>query len=134
MLEIRCSYLLRQGGNLIKGEFIFFVHPGIEEMSPLNLSERGILPGGFTTSSKYYSKLVCLKSSLERINMICYPKLNGLKIRLQKQLLIPRASSLILLGNRPLEYLFNKNKDDELLKEIYDILLRHFHHYCNNNR
>ena len=58
MLELRCSYLLRRGGNLIKGEFIFFVHPGIEEMSPLNLSERGILPGGFTTSSKYYSRLV----------------------------------------------------------------------------
>ena len=45
-----CSNLMRKGlTHLMKGEFIFFVHEGIEEdVRPLNLSDRDILPGGLT--------------------------------------------------------------------------------------
>ena len=44
------SHCMRQEvTHLIKGECIFFVHPGIEEdIRPLILSERDILPGGLT--------------------------------------------------------------------------------------
>ncbi len=46
---------------LMKGEFIFFVHPGIEEdMRPLKLSDRDILPGGLTLQ-EYDSRMNRIK-------------------------------------------------------------------------
>ena len=46
---------------LTKGEFIFFVHPGIEEdMRPLKLSNGDILPGGLTRQ-KYESRMDRMK-------------------------------------------------------------------------
>ena len=48
---------------LMKGKFIFFVHPGIEEdMRPLKLSDRDILPGGLTRQ-EYDSRMNRMKGS-----------------------------------------------------------------------
>ena len=47
--------------HLMKGEFIFFVHPRIEgDMRPLKLSDRDILPGGLTRQ-EYDSRMNRMK-------------------------------------------------------------------------
>ena len=74
---------------LMKGEFIFFVHPGIEEdMRPLKLSDRDILPGGLTRQ-EYDSRMNRMKrestTAIEAKNVLFKAeKLNGLKFRLQE--------------------------------------------------
>ena len=40
--------------------------------------------------------------------------------------------SFLYRDARSLEYLVRKNKDDKLLKEIYDIILRRIRHYYDN--
>ena len=59
-----CSHCMREElTHLIKGEFIFFVHPGIEEDTrPLKLSDRDILPVGLTRHD-YDSRMNRMKGS-----------------------------------------------------------------------
>ena len=140
-----CSYCMRvELTYLMKGEFIFFVHPGIEEdMKPLKLSDRDIFPGGLTR--KEYD------SRMNRMNMesaIAIEELKarnawGLKERL-KWFEDSFANSekdvnfaftelpLLYRDGKTLEYLVDKNQDDELLQEIYDTLLRRIRHFYNN--
>ena len=129
---------------LIKGEFIFFVDPRIEEdMRPLKLSDSDILPGGLTRQE--------YNSRMNRINMesaIAIEKLNARNAedmeRKQKWFEDSFAEieknvnfaftelPLLYRDGRSLEYLIDKNQDDELLQEIYDTLLRHIRHFYNN--
>ena len=130
--------------HLMKGEFIFFVHPGIEEdMRPLKLSDRDILPGGLTRQ-EYNSKM-------NRMNMesaIANEKLEDRNARDMERNLKWFEDSfakiekdvnfaftelpLLYRDGRSLEYLVDKNQDDELLQEIYDTLLRRIRHFYNN--
>ena len=127
--------------HLIKGEFIFFVHPGIEEdMRPLKLSDRDILPGGLTRQE--------YDSRMNRMNMESTTAIEELKARNMEEKLKWFEDSfaeiekdvnfaftelpLLYRDGRSLEYLVDKNQDDELLQEIYDTLLRRIRHFYNN--
>ena len=129
---------------LMKGEFIFFVHPGIEEdMKPLKLSDRDILPGGLTRQ-EYNSKMN--RMNMESANAV--EKLEdrnardmerNLKwfedsfARIEKDVNFAFTELLLLYRDgRSLEYLVDKNQDDELLQEIYDTFLRRIRHFYNN--
>ena len=140
-----CSHCMRKGlTHLIKGEFVFFVHPGIEEdMIPLNLCDRDILPGG-VTRQEYDSRMnrmnmesALAKEQLEARNAILMQE--KLKWFEDSSALIEKDVNfaftelpLLYRDGRSLEYLVNKNQDDELLKEIYEILLRRIRHFYNN--
>ena len=140
-----CSYVMRRGlTHMIKGEFIFFVHPGIEEdMRPLNLSNRDLLPGGISRLE--------YDTRLNRVNIetaLAIGKLEDNNASDMERLLKWFESSYeeiewrvnfaftelrdLHRDSRSLEYLVDKNQDDELLKEIYDIVLRKIRHYFNN--
>ena len=140
-----CSQCMREGlTHLIKGEFIFFVHPGIEEdMRPLKLSDRDILPGGLTRQeydtrlSRVTTEIAIAIEELEARNAI------GMHENLEwfesTYVIIEERVSFAFteLGYlyrdaRSLEYLVNKNQDDELLKEIYELVLRRIRHFYNN--
>ena len=45
-----CSFLMRKGmTHTIEGEFVFYVWPEVnEDMNPLILTDRDLLPGGLT--------------------------------------------------------------------------------------
>ena len=127
--------------HLIKGEFIFFVHPGIEEdMRPLKLSDRDILPGGLTRQ-EYDSRMK--KGSTIAIENLKAMKARGMEEKLkwfedsfaEIEKDVNFASTelpLLYRDGRSLEYLVDKNQDDELLQEIYNTLLRRIRHLYNN--
>ena len=126
---------------LMKGEFIFFVHPGIEEdMRPLKLSDRDILPGGLTRQ-EYDPRMNRMKRestiAIEAKNVL----FNAEKLKWFEDSFaeIERDVNfaftelpLLYRDGRSLEYLIDKNQDDELLQEIYDTLLRRIRHFYNN--
>ena len=129
---------------LMKGEFIFFVHPGIEEdMRPLKLSDRDILPGGLTRQ-EYDSRM----NRLKRESTTAMGKFKARNARnmakkqkwfedsfaeIEKDVNFAFTELLLLYRDgRSLEYLIDKNQDDELLQEIYDTLLRRIRHLYNN--
>ena len=129
---------------LMKGEFIFFVHPGIEEdMRPLKLSDRDILPGGLTRQ-EYDSRM----NRMKRESTIAIEELKAKNARdMEGKLKLFEDSfaeiekdvnfaftelPLLYRDGRSLEYLVDKNQDDELLQEIYDTLLRRIRHLYNN--
>ena len=129
---------------LMKGEFIFFVHPGIEEdMRPLKLSDRDILPGGLTRQE--------YDSRMNRMNMKITIAIGKFEVRnawevakkikwfedsfaeIEKDVNFAFTElPLLYRDGRSLEYLVDKNQDDELLQEIYDTLLRRIRHFHNN--
>ena len=140
-----CSYTMRQGlTHVIEGEFIFFVHPGIEEdMRPLNLSDRDLLPGGISRLE--------YDTRLNRVNTetaLAIGKLEDNNASHMERLLEWFENSYMRIEEgvnfaftelsdshrdaRSLEYLVDKNQDDELLKEIYNMVLRQIRHYFNN--
>ena len=129
---------------LMKGEFIFFVHPGIEEdMRPLKLSDRDILPGGLTRQ-EYNTRM----NRMKRESTIAIRKLEDRnaedmeeKLRWFKDSFAEIEKDvnfaftelpLLYRDRRSLKYLIDKNQDDELLQEIYDTLLRRIRHIYNN--
>ena len=129
---------------LMKGEFIFFVHPRIEEdMRPLKLSDRDILPGGLTRQ-EYDSRM----NRMKRETTIAIEWLEAKNVLFMAEKLKWFEDSfaetekdvnfaftelpLLYRDGRSLEYLVNKNQDDELLQEIYDTLLRRIRHLYNN--
>ena len=129
---------------LMKGEFIFFVHPGIEEdMRPLKLSDRDILPGGLTRQEY---DLRMNRMNMESAITIEKLKANNARDMERKQKWFEDSSAeiekdvnfaftelpLLYRDGRSLEYLVDKNQDDELLQEIYDTLLRRVRHFYNN--
>ena len=129
---------------LMKGEFIFCVHPGIEEdMRPLKLSDRDILSGGLTRQ-EYDSRMNRMKSeSTTAIEKIEDRNAEGMEWKLKwfedSFAEIERDVNfaftelpLLYRDRRSLEYLVDKNQDDELLQEIYDTLLRRIRHFYNN--
>ena len=129
---------------LIEGEFIFFVHPGIEEdMRPLKLSDRDILPGGLTRQ-EYDSRMNRMKrESTIAIEELKAKNTKGLEKKLkwfedsfeeiEKDVNFAFTElPLLYRDGRSLEYLVDKNQDDELLQEIYDTLLRRIRHFYNN--
>ena len=139
------SYCMRvELTYLMKGEFIFFVHPGIEEdMRPLKLSDRDILPGGLTRL-EYDSKM----NRMKRESATAIEELKAKNARNMERKLkwfegsfaeIERDVNfaftelpLLYRDGRSLEYLVDKNQDDELLQEIFDTLLRRIRHFYNN--
>ena len=139
------SYCMRvELTYLMKGEFIFFVHPGIEEdMRPLKLSDRDILPGGLTRL-EYDSKM----NRMKRESTTAIEELKAKNARNMERKLkwfegsfaeIERDVNfaftelpLLYRDGRSLEYLVDKNQDDELLQEIFDTLLRRIRHFYNN--
>ena len=129
---------------LMKGEFIFFVHPGIEEdMRPLKLSDRDILPGGLTRQ-EYDSRMNRMKRestiAIEELKVKNARDMERKKIwfeysfaEIEKDVNFAFTElPLLYRDGRSLEYLIDKNQDDELLQEIYDTLLRRIRHLYNN--
>ena len=129
---------------LMKGEFIFFVHPGIEEdMRPLKLSDRDILPGGLNRQ-EYDSRMNRMKrESTTAIEELKARNAEGMERKLkwfedsfaeiEKDVNFAFTElPLLYRDRRSLEYLVDKNQDDELLQEIYDTLLRRVRHFYNN--
>ena len=129
---------------LMKGEFIFFVHPGIEEdMRPLKLSDRDILPGGLTRQ-EYDSRMNRMKrESTTAIEELKAKNARNIERKLkwfenslakiEKDVNVTFTElPLLYRDERSLEYLVDKNQDDELLQEIYDTLLRCIRHFYNN--
>ena len=145
ILEPWCSYCMRKGlSHLMQGEFIFLVYPGIEEdMRPLKLSDRDILPGGITRQ-EYGTRMNRLSmesaiaiEELEDRNAIDL----GRKLRwvegsfAEIELRINFAFKelpLLYRDGRILEYLIDNHQDDELLKEIYDVVLRNISQFYGN--
>ena len=140
-----CSHCMRQGlTHLIKGEFIFFVHPGIEEdMRPLNLSDRDLLPGGIsrleyeTRLNRVNTETALAIRKLEDINAsdmemhLKWFESSSEEIEERVNFAVTELRDLYR-DSRSLEYLVDKNQDDELLKEIYDLVLRRIRHFFNN--
>ena len=130
--------------QMMKGEFIFFVHPGIEEdMRPLKLSDRDLLPGGLTRQ--------VYNLRMNRVNLESTLAIEDLEVRnmsefemtlkwfeeiyetIEKRIAFTFTEfPLLYRDNRTLEFLVNKNNDDDLLNEIYQIMLRRIRHYYNN--
>ena len=129
---------------LMKGEFIFFVHPGIEEdMRPLKLSNRDTLPGRLTRQ-EYDSRMKRMKrESTIAIEALKAKNVRDMKVKqkwfedsfaeIEKDVNFAFTElPLLYRDRRSLEYLVDKNQDDELLQEIYDTLLRRIRHFYNN--
>ena len=121
---------------LMKGEFVFFVHPGIEEdMRPLKLSDRDILPGGLTRQ-EYDSRMNRMKRESTKIKAKNKWELKWLEdsfAEIEKDVNFAFTElPLLYRDGRSLEFLVDKNQDDELLQEIYDTLLRRIRHFYNN--
>ena len=126
---------------LMKGEFIFFVHPGIEEdMRPLKLSDRDILPGGLTRQ-EYDSRMNRMKrestTAIEAKNVLFKAEkqkwFEDSFAEIEKDVNFAFTElPLLYRDGRSLEYLVDKNQDDELLQEISDTLLRRIRHFYNN--
>ena len=129
---------------LMKGEFIFFVHPGMEEdMRPLKLSDRDILPGGLTRE-EYDSRM----NRMKRESTIAIEELKTKNARdmegklkwfedsfaeIEKDVNFAFTElPLLYKDGRTLKFLVDKNQDDELLQEIYDTLLRRVRHFYSN--
>ena len=129
------SHCMRQEGT--------HLHPGIEDMRPLILSERDILPGGLTREI-YESKIDRFKreSALAIQKLLAWIDTNmewklkwseDLFAKIEEEInFVFEELPLLCRDGRSLEYLVNKNQDDLLLKQIYDILLRSVRHYYNN--
>ena len=127
---------------MIRGEFNFFVHPAIEEdMEPMDLSERDMLPGGLTRQ-EYDSRLNRVNTEIALAIGELEVKRNMESSSIWFEYTYTEIESIVNFGfteipllyrdGRALEYLVNKNEDDELLKEIYDLLLRNICHFYNN--
>ena len=129
---------------LMKGEFIFFVHSGIEEdMRPLKLSNRDTLPGRLTRQ-EYDSRMKRMKrESTIAIEALKAKNVRDMKVKqkwfedsfavIEKDVNFAFTElPLLYRDRRSLEYLVDKNQDDELLQEIYDTLLRRIRHFYNN--
>ena len=140
-----CSECMRKGlTHMIKGEFIFFVHPSInEDIRQLKLSERDLLPGGITRE-QYDHRLNRLNMEIgiamikleDRSATDLESKVNYLEVTYgitdEHVQFAFTELQLLYRDELALEYLVNKNDDDELLKEIYEILLRNIRHYYSN--
>ena len=139
------SRFMREGlTHVIKGEFIFFVHPGIEEdMRPLKLSDRDILPGGLTRQeydtrmNRVNTEIAIAMEELEARNASgMHEKLEWLEstyVRIEERVSFAFTELGYLYRDaRSLEYLVNKNQDDELLKKIHKMILRDIRHFYNN--
>ena len=132
-----CSRAMRVGmTHLIEGEFIFFIHPGIEEdMRPLNLTERETQPGGITRQ-EYDTRL----NRMDRDMTLAIKKLETRNVRkidwfeeVKNEVNFAFTELLILYRDiRSLEFLVDRNQDDKLLKGLYDIILRIIRHYHDN--
>ena len=121
---------------LMKGEFVFFVHPGIEEdMRPLKLSDRDILPGRLTRQ-EYDSRTNRMKRESTKIKTKNKWELKWFEdsfAEIEKDVNFAFTElPLLYRDGRSLEFLVDKNQDDELLQEIYDTLLRRIRHFYNN--
>ena len=123
------------------------MHPGIEEdMRPLKLSDRDILPGGLTRQ-EYDSRMnrmkgestIAIEEFKSRYAKGIYRmewKLKWIKgsfAEIEKDINFAFTElPLLYRDERSLEYLVDKNQDDELLQEIFDTLLRRIRHFYNN--
>ena len=139
-----CSLLMRKKLTyMMKGEFIFFIHPQInEDMKPLKVSDRDLLPGGLTRD-EYNQRLgrmdneIITKKVWEEREGRPSKTINQWLININEKI-VKRINfaftelSLLYRDGRTLEYLVNKNEDDALLKEIYDTLLRNIRHFYHN--
>ena len=140
-----CSEVMREGlTHVIKGEFIFFVHPRLmEEMKPLDQFEIEPLPGGLTRQ-KYDSRLTRLYNEFTQIyEQLEDRNVRGIEMKLHKLIALYesikervtntfREFPLLYRDRRTLEYLVDKNDDDELLKDIYKIIRRIIRHHRDN--
>ena len=140
-----CSHCMRDElAHLIEFEFIFFVYPELEEdMKPLRLSERETQPGGLTRQ-EYDSRMNRMKrESTIAIEKLKAKNAGGMERKLkwfedsfteiEKDVNFAFTELTFLhKDGRTLEYLVDKNQDDELLQEIYDTLLRRIRHIYNN--
>ena len=140
-----CSLLMRvKLTYMMKGEFIFFIHPQInEDMKPLKVSDRDLLPGGLTRDvynqrlDRIINESITAKEEMEISNdRRKSNKLSWVQYRHEenenKVNFAFTELSLLYRDGRTLEYLVNKNEDDALLKEIYDTLLRNIRHFYHN--
>ena len=139
------SHCMRKGlTHKIKGEFIFFVHPGIEaDIRPLKLYDRDILPGGLTCQ-EYDSRMNRMnRESTKAIEELEAGSARKMERKLkwiedsfaeiEKDLNFTLTElPLLHRDGRTLEYLVDRNQDDELLQEIYNTLLRRLRHFYNN--
>ena len=129
------SEAMREGlTHIIEGEFVFLVHPGLmEEMKPLEPSEVDPLPGGLTRQD-YDKRLLRLYEECVRINGLQKARGEWGRDLFTKDLVTFtfREFPLLYRDRRTLEYLVDKNGDDELLKEIFRNILREIRHYKNN--
>ena len=131
------SYCMRvELTYLMKGEFIFFVHPRIEEdMRPLKLSYRDILPGGLTRQ-EYNSRMNRMMSESIELKAKNKWELKWFEdsfAEIEKDVNFAFTElPLLYRDERSLEFLVDKNQDDELLQEIYDTLKRRIRHFYNN--
>ena len=140
-----CSRTMRIGMTyIIQGNFIFFVHPRIkEDMRPLKLSERDLFPGG-KERNEYDTRLNRLYKECEFvIEELRKKNTSGIEVKIEcfkrkyeaiKEEVDLTFSELPLLyrDQQTVEYLVDKNKDDQLLKTISDTILRNIRHYYNN--
>ena len=145
ILEPWCSYCMRKGlSHLMQGEFIFLVYPGIEEdMRSLKLSDRDILPGGITRQ-EYGTRMNRLSmesaiaiEELEDRNAIDLGRklkwIEGPFAEIELRINFAfQELPLLYRDGRTLEYLVDNHQDDELLKKIYDVVLRNISQFYGN--
>ncbi|KAI6660224.1 hypothetical protein LOD99_10460 [Oopsacas minuta] len=130
--------------HLIKGEFIFYVDPEIEEdMKPVNLSKRDLLPGGITRQeydmrlNRLNMEYAIARDELEtrnaaRIKKKC-KKMEDLYAWAEERVTFTfNERSFLYRDTSSLEYLVRKNKEDKYLKKIYDCIQRAIRHYYDN--
>ena len=144
-----CSNLMREKlTHKIKGEFVFFVCPELDEdIIPLIVCVRDLLPGGLTR--KEYKKRLSRvekefeleeyrkKEAWERENMATIGKIikwfSDITEEIERRIEYAFAElPLLHRDGRTLEYLVNKNEDDKLLRELWDALLRSIRHFYYN--
>ena len=137
-----CSFLMRERlNNIIETEFIFIVCPEVDEdMKPLVVSERDILPGGI--SRKEYNKRLGRIKKTSVINEYEKPEfwegkmlkwLTNINEKIKSRIDFAfQELSLLYRDGRTLEYLVNKNDDDKLLNKIWETVLRSIRHFYNN--
>ncbi|KAI6657190.1 TNF receptor-associated factor 4-like isoform X1 [Oopsacas minuta] len=140
-----CSMCMKKGmTHLIEGEFIFYVDPEIEEdMKPVNLSKRDLLPRGITCQ-EYDMRLNRLNieyaMARDELEIRNADKIED-KFKLMEDWYAGVEEDVTFTFNelsnlyrdaRSLKYLVRKNKEDKDLKEIYDLIQRNIRHYYDN--
>ncbi|KAI6653446.1 hypothetical protein LOD99_3665 [Oopsacas minuta] len=140
-----CSSCMKKGmTHLIEGEFIFYVHPEIEEdMKSMNPSKRDLLPGGITRQ-EYDMRLNRLnmehaiaRDELETRNADrkeeeCKEMADWYATLEENVTFTFNELSFLYSDASSLKYLVTKNKEDKYLKEIYDIIQREIRHYYDS--